>query len=324
MRSVRAAIILMGLSAIALPMSAACELKVSTQAHKAAEYVDGVRLCLKYKPDEFTYDEALERDNMARVNQERQKRGLPGLLLREDLRPAARWHSLDMAANQFFAHIGADGRNHADRISLLDRTLLTDKSGENLAMMRGYLERRNVSLSMHEGLMESPGHRENLLADYYTHMAVGVVRYKDGVWLTQVFANEAGEFSEPVPVRLSPGQTFTPEADLKGWYSEQVGAKHGSQLTMFDTPEYVDGTVVPRDLRGEVTIRVRGDRRPPDGEGKVFRPGDDRSKRLQKRRNRTQRLLDQRVLGHLGVLSRITCDEDKERLFSCWSPANII
>ena len=257
-------------AALASPQASACDLKISTQAHKAAEYVDGVRLCLQYKPAEYTYDEVLERDNMARVNQERAKRGLPGLLLREDLRPAARWHSLDMAANQFFAHIGADGRNHSDRISLLDRTLLTDKSGENLAMMRGYLERRDVPKSMHEGLMDSPGHRQNLLADYYTHMAVGVVRYGDGVWLTQVFANEAGELSAPVPVRLTAGQVFTPGADLKGWYSEQIGAKHGSELTMFETPDYIDNPIVPRDLKGEITIRVRGDRRPPDGDGQVF------------------------------------------------------
>ena len=253
-----------------LPSAMACDLGISTQAHKAADYVDGVRICLKYTPSDFTYDEDLERDNMARVNQARAERGLPGLLLREDLRPAARWHSLDMAANQFFAHIGADGRDHSDRIALLDRTLLTDKSGENLAMMRGYLERRDVNKSMHEGLMESPGHRENLLAEYYTHMAVGVVRYKDGVWLTQIFANEAGELSEPVPVRLAPGQTFTPEADLKGWYSEQIGAKHGSQLTMFETPDYIDDPIIPHDLKGEITIRVRGDRRPPDNDGQVF------------------------------------------------------
>ena len=252
------------------PLAAACDLKISTQAHKAAEYVDGVRLCLKYLPAEFSYDEALERDNIARVNREREKRGLPGLLLREDLRDAARWHSLDMASNRFFAHIGADGRMHSDRISLLDRTLLTDKSGENLAMMRGFLERRNINESMHEGLMESPSHRENLLSDDYSHMAVGVVRYKDGVWLTQIFVNEAGEFSEPVPVRLAAGQSFIPEPDLKGWYSEQVGAKHGRELTMFDTPDYFDKPIVPRDLKGEVTIRVRGDRRPPDNDGQVF------------------------------------------------------
>jgi len=270
MRRVPAIMVSILFAALSSPFAFACDLGVSTKAHKAAEYVDGVRLCLNYKPSEFTFEEALERDNMARVNQERQKRGLRGLLLREDLRDAARWHSLDMAANQFFAHIGADGRDHSDRISLLDRTLLTDKSGENLAMMRGYLERRDVSKSLHEGLMESPSHSENLLADYYTHMAVGVVRYKDGVWLTQVFANEAGEFSAPVPVRLAPGQIFEPKADLKGWYSEQVGAKHGSELTMFETPDYVDHPIVPKDLKGDVTIRVRGDRRPPDNDGQVF------------------------------------------------------
>lgn len=270
MGKMRAAIVSVFAALMPVSFAMACDLGISTKAHKAAEYVDGVRLCLDYKPEAFTYDETLERDNMARINQERQKRGLRGLLLREDLRPVARWHSLDMAANKFFAHIGADGRDHSDRISLLDRTLLTDKSGENLAMMRGFLERRNVSQSLHEGLMESPSHAENLLADYYTHMAVGVVRYKDGVWLTQVFANEAGEFSEPVPVRLVAGQLFEPKADLKGWYSEKVGAKHGSELTMFDTPDYVDSPVIPQDLKGDVTIRVRGDRRPPDNDGQIF------------------------------------------------------
>lgn len=248
----------------------ACDLGVSTKAHKSPEYVDGVRLCLSYLPADYSFDEALERDNIARVNLEREKRGLPGLLFREDLRDAARWHSLDMAANQFFAHIGPDGRWPQNRIALLDRTLLQDKAGENIGMMRGYLELRKVDESLHEGLMESPSHRENLLADYYTHIAVGVVRYKDGVWLTQVFVNEAGEFSEPVPVRLVSGQLFTPKPELNGWYSEQVGAKHGKELTMFDTPDYVDSPIVPNDLTGEVTIRVRGDRRPPDGEGQVF------------------------------------------------------
>jgi len=257
-------------ASLAAPMAWACDLGVSTTAHKSPEYVDGVRLCLKYLPSDYSFDEALERDNIARVNLEREKRGLPGLLFREDLRDAARWHSLDMAANQFFAHIGPDGRWPQNRIALLDRTLLQDKAGENIGMMRGYLDRRKVDESLHEGLMESPSHRENLLADYYTHIAVGVVRYKDGVWLTQLFVNEAGEFSEPVPVRLVSGQLFTPKAELNGWYSEEVGAKHGKTLTMFDTPDYVDSPVVPHDLTGEVTIRVRGDRRPPDGEGQVF------------------------------------------------------
>ena len=253
-----------------VPGAIACDLGISTKAHKSPDYVEGVRLCLNYLPNDYSFDEAIERDNIARLNLEREKRGLPGLLLREDLRDAARWHSLDMAANQFFAHIGPDGRWPQNRIALLDRTLLQDKAGENIGMMRGYLERRNVEESLHEGLMESVSHRENLLADYYTHIAVGVVRYKDGVWLTQVFVNEAGEFSEPVPVRLVQGQLFTPEADLKGWYSEEVGAKHGKELTMFDTPDYVDSPIVPSDLKGEVTIRVRGDRRPPDGDGQVF------------------------------------------------------
>lgn len=265
-----AATVLLVSALIAGPNATACDLGISTKAHKAPEYVDGVRLCLKYLPEEFSFEEALERDNIARVNLEREKRGLPGLLFREDLRDAARWHSLDMAANQFFAHIGPDGRWPQSRIALLDRTLLQDKAGENIGMMRGYLERRKVDESLHEGLMESPSHRENLLADYYTHMAVGVVRYKDGVWLTQVFVNEAGEFSEPVPVRLVSGQLFIPEADLKGWYSEEIGAKHGKELTMFETPDYVESPVIPNDLTGEITIRVRGDRRPPDGEGQVF------------------------------------------------------
>ena len=268
-RTMSAAIITIA-ALFASPVALACDLGISTKAHKAPDYVDGVRLCLEYLPEDFSFEEALERDNIARVNLERKKRGLPGLLFREDLRDAARWHSLDMAANQFWGHIGPDGRWPQTRIALLDRTLLQDKAGENVAMMRGYLERRNIQESMHQGLMDSPSHSENLLADYYTHIAVGVVRHKDGVWLTQLFVNEAGEFSEPVPVRLVSGQLFMPKADLKGWYAEEVGAKHGKELTMFDMPDYTDQPVIPKDLEGEVTLRVKGNRRPPDGEGQIF------------------------------------------------------
>ncbi|WP_425354851.1 CAP domain-containing protein [Limnoraphis robusta] len=53
--------------------------------------------------------------------------------MRPGLRPAARFHSLDMGLNDFFSHQTPNGRAHAARIAAFDRTLLSEGTAENLA-----------------------------------------------------------------------------------------------------------------------------------------------------------------------------------------------
>ena len=248
----------------------ACDLKTAIRQTQAANYVEGVRRCLSMLPPGFSFDTAIETDNIARVNRERTRRGLKPLLLREDLRAAARWHSMDMAANDFFSHRGRDYRSHDQRVSLLDRTLIFDASRENIAMMRGHYQPGIEGDTLHTGLIESTGHRKNILAENISHIAVGVVRKDDGVWLTQLFVNEAGELSAPAPVRLSPGQAINMEARLNDWRFGGFQLRQGGLVKKFKTTRHTGGAVAPSDISGDVVLSVRGERPPPDRGGRGY------------------------------------------------------
>ena len=239
----------------------ACDLQASTKQRVAASYVSEVQQCLADLPEGYAFDAAIEQDNFRRVNEARRARGLQPLKLRRDLLNAARWHSVDMAANAYFSHRGQDGRSHDQRVSLLDRTLIYDASRENIAMMRGSYRPGAESETLHSGLMRSPGHYENIMADNISHMAVGVVRRGDGVWLTQLFVNEAGELSEPAPLRLVRGQHFAMNARLNGWTFSGFQVEQGKQLRKLQTTQPAGRPIIPVELAGDVVLGVRGERR---------------------------------------------------------------
>ena len=244
------------------PLARACDLQSSTNQSEAARYVESVRQCLSALPRDYTYDRRVEQDNIRRVNAARIRRGLAPLKERRDLLAPARWHSLDMAANAYFNHRGKDNRTHGLRISLLDRTLIYDVARENIAMMRGDFKRGSESELLHDLLMDSEGHYENIMADDISHIAVGVVRTNDGVWLTQLFVNEAGELSAPAPVRLTPGQILGFDARLSSLSFSSFQAEQGQKMKRFQTVSSTGRSVVPRDLSGDIRLGVRGDQRP--------------------------------------------------------------
>jgi uncharacterized protein YkwD len=42
--------------------------------------------------------------------------------------------------------------------------------------------------AVHDALMDSSGHRENILGSGYQRVGVGIVRRGDRVWVTELFA----------------------------------------------------------------------------------------------------------------------------------------
>lgn len=99
--------------------------------------------------------------NAARVNHQ-----LPILTWDDHVKETAREHSDDMAVNNYFDHQNLEGQSPFDRMKEDDITFLT--AGENLAY--GQLS----SIFAHEGLMNSLGHRENILRQEYEYLGVGV------------------------------------------------------------------------------------------------------------------------------------------------------
>lgn len=120
---------------------------------------------LKFKTSEISIDEESERIMLELLNKERVKRGLKPLALDTKIREVARAHSKDMFENGYFAHDNLKGESPFDRMEKAGVKFLV--AGENLALAP------NVDLA-HQGLMESPGHRANILNSEFGKVGIGI------------------------------------------------------------------------------------------------------------------------------------------------------
>jgi uncharacterized protein YkwD len=126
------------------------------------------------------------------MNAMRANAGLPPLAQQDELAQASVEHSQDMVDNKYFAHDSLDGR---DVVARLKAVAYIPKSGqwaigENLAWGSGTLA---TPKSLVNAWMNSPPHRENLLASDYREVGMGVVfgtpsaQATDGVTVTTDF-----------------------------------------------------------------------------------------------------------------------------------------
>ena len=136
---------------------------------------------LGFKTTEVTVNEQAEKRILELVNKERTSRGLKALTLNEKAREVARAHSRDMFAQGYFSHISLDGRTPFQRME--DGGVKFRAAGENLALAP------TIDLA-HTGLMNSPGHRANILSENYGTVGIGVIESpKYGLMVTQNFTN---------------------------------------------------------------------------------------------------------------------------------------
>lgn len=123
----------------------------------------------------------LERQMIEMVNGERSSRGLKTLAVDYGLVKTARLKSQDMIDNSYFDHVSPKWGTMSELFSSQGVTYRL--AGENLAMT-GSLEQA------HRGLMNSPGHRMNLLNPPYTRIGIGIIQDSQrGLVITQHFAN---------------------------------------------------------------------------------------------------------------------------------------
>ena len=100
------------------------------------------------------------------TNASRRVHGLGVLEWDDQVRVTARKHSADMAENSYFSHTNPEGQSPFDRMEEDD--IAFSVAGENLAY--GQFS----SIFAHEGLMNSLGHRENILKSDFKLLGVGV------------------------------------------------------------------------------------------------------------------------------------------------------
>ena len=121
---------------------------------------------LPFIPAEMAVDHESEMIMFELVNDERREEGVPELVWDEEIAKVARKHSEDMWERRYFAHENLDRENAVHR--MLEEEVDFTKAGENLALTRT-VERA------HEGLMDSPGHRRNILDPSFKRIGIGVV-----------------------------------------------------------------------------------------------------------------------------------------------------
>jgi uncharacterized protein YkwD/uncharacterized membrane protein required for colicin V production len=111
-------------------------------------------------------DPDAEQEMLRLLNQERTSRGLAALELAPRALPVARQHSEEMFRLKYFGHQSPVLGSPFDRLQAAK--ISYTRAGENLAYAP------SVSIA-HRGLMESQGHRENILRPEFTHVAIGVI-----------------------------------------------------------------------------------------------------------------------------------------------------
>ncbi|MGI6319078.1 MAG: sporulation protein [Firmicutes bacterium] len=125
---------------------------------------------------------AEEQQMLNLVNQERKQRGLNELKIHEGLVKLARLKSKDMINLGYFAHQSPTYGSPFDMMR--NAGIAYTYAGENLAGAP-------TVARAHTSLMNSPGHRANILNPNYTHVGIGIVNGGNyGKMFTQMFIKE--------------------------------------------------------------------------------------------------------------------------------------
>lgn len=135
-------------------------------------------LTLHFKVAEPIVDPVSEQEMIGMVNRERKKAGLKPMAIDSSLRSLARSYAKTMLQGGFFSHYGQDGSSPFDRMDAAGISYLS--AGENLALAP------NTDLAM-QGLMNSPGHKANILSPNFGHVGIGVM---DGGIYGKMFVQE--------------------------------------------------------------------------------------------------------------------------------------
>lgn len=139
-------------------------------------------IALTVDPVDLKTDEQAEKEILDFVNKERRERGIEQLVWDEEVAKVARLHGRDMWERKYFGHVSLEGKDVGDRLDHDEVDYFI--AGENLAMAPS-------SSTAHAGLMNSEGHKSNILEQGFEIVGIGVV--SNGVYgkmFVQVFVKQ--------------------------------------------------------------------------------------------------------------------------------------
>ncbi|MEP5728263.1 MAG: CAP domain-containing protein [Sulfitobacter sp.] len=140
------------------------------------------------------------------INEERANANLDPLTFNGVLNDSAEDHSDWMLETDQFSHTGENGSSVQDRTTAAGYELEGNWAiGENIGWQseRGEPGIADDVRQIHESLMNSPGHRANILSANYDEIGIGIEQGDfegfDGVMITQNFGATDAVTEEPVP-----------------------------------------------------------------------------------------------------------------------------
>ena len=123
-------------------------------------------ISLHFKVEKGTPDAQAEQQMFKMVNTQRAQNGLPPVFFDKKLQAVARAHSDDMFKRGYFSHYTPEALSPFDRMK--EANIIFLSAGENLALAP------STDLAM-QGLMNSPGHRANILNAKFGKIGIGVI-----------------------------------------------------------------------------------------------------------------------------------------------------
>jgi uncharacterized protein YkwD len=122
------------------------------------------------------------------LNEARREAGLAPLSPDPEMREMALGHSTDMVDHDFFGHVSPNTGTPEDRLKR-SGAVIAD-FGENIASAA-------TPEAAHQGLMDSPGHRANMLRPEFTHVGIAARKNDIGMVITLNFARRPGAAALP-------------------------------------------------------------------------------------------------------------------------------
>jgi len=158
---------------------------------------------------------------LALINAERAANGLQPLTLNAKLNSSAEDHSQWMLQADVFSHTGSGGSSAGDRMRAAGYVFSGSwANGENIAWqsLRGAPGIADDVINLHQSLMNSPGHRANILSANFTEIGIGIETggFRTGgtdwpaVMVTQNFARSSVDNGGPGGTEPAPTPTPTP------------------------------------------------------------------------------------------------------------------
>ncbi|MDQ3034126.1 MAG: CAP domain-containing protein [Myxococcota bacterium] len=160
-----------------------------------------VRLSPQADPDGPAPDVATVRAQLLEaLNRTRAESGLPVLAIEPSLDAIALAHSRDMLEHDYVGHVSPTTGSAADRVRA---------AGVRSGLVLENIGRGYGATEIHRGLLDSPGHRANLVSPDATHVGIGVVAEEENgrtaFLATEVFIRRA----QPIDTASAPERLLT-------------------------------------------------------------------------------------------------------------------